>query len=191
MINETLLLNSLHSFYNIPYNGERLLNILNNKINISLRSIDWFITNYSKKNNIYYNIYRNKEDIPTLKDDNNLVTNINVFQSYKSQLRAYSKKRFDPFCRRNRIKFECRGEIIDTTIGQLNFFKWAINNLIVDYISIHKDKIEYDMNSCLKEMKLQGSLMKKEGKRKKRQELSLSATRGLSKNNVMVHLEFD
>jgi len=191
MINETLLLNSLHSFYNIPYNGERLLNILNNKINISLRSIDWFITNYSKKNNIYYNIYRNKEDIPTLKDDNNLVTNINVFQSYKSQLRAYSKKRFDPFCRRNRIQFECRGEIIDTTIGQLNFFKWAINNLIVDYISIHKDKIEYDMNSCLKEMKLQGSLMKKEGKRKKRQELSLSATRGLSKNNVMVHLEFD
>ena len=191
MINETLLLNSLHSFYNIPYNGERLLNILNNKINISLRSIDWFITNYSKKNNIYYNIYRNKEDIPTLKDDNNLVTNINVFQSYKSQLRAYSKKRFDPFCRRNRIQFECRGKIIDTTIGQLNFFKWAINNLIVDYISIHKDKIEYDMNSCLKEMKLQGSLMKKEGKRKKRQELSLSATRGLSKNNVMVHLEFD
>ena len=85
----------------------------------------------------------------------------------------------------------CQGKEIDTTIGQLNFFKWAINNLIVDYISIHKDKIEYDMNSCLKEMKLQGSLMKKEGKRKKRQELSLSATRGLSRNNVLVRLDFD
>ena len=47
------------------------------------------------------------------------------------------------------------------------------------------------MNSCLKEMKLQGSLMKKEGKRKKRQELSLSATRGLSRNNVLVRLDFD
>lgn len=191
MINETLLLNSLGDFYNIPHNGQRLLSILNNNVNISLRSVDWFITNYSKKHNIYYNIYKKNDDTFTLNKNNKLHTNINVFQSYKSQLRAYSKKRFDPFCRRNRIKFQCQGKEIDTTIGQLNFFKWAINNLIVDYISIHKDKIEYDMNSCLKEMKLQGSLMKKEGKRKRRQELSLSATRGLSRNNVLVRLEFD
>ena len=191
MINNTLLLESLHNFYVIPYNRDKLLHLLNDHESISLRSIDWFITNYSKKNNIYYNIYRNNEDLLTLKEDNKLVTNISVFQSYKSQLRAYSKKRFDPFCRRNRIKFMCLGEEIDTTTGQLNFFKWAINNLIVDYISIHKDNIEHDMNSCLKEMKIQGSLMKKEGKRKKRQELSLSATRGLSKNNVAVRLEFD
>ena len=191
MINETLLLNSLTYFYNIPHNGQRLLSILNNDVNISLRSVDWFITNYSKKYNIYYNIYKGNDDTFTLNENNKLHTNINVFQSYKSQLRAYSKKRFDPFCRRNRIMFQFQGKEIGTTIGQLNFFKWAINNLIVDYISIHKDKIEYDMNSCLKEMKLQGYLMKKEGKRKKRQELSLSATRGLSKNNVMVRLEFD
>ena len=191
MINETLLLNSLTYFYNIPHNGQRLLSILNNDVNISLRSVDWFITNYSKKYNIYYNIYKGNDDTFTLNENNKLHTNINVFQSYKSQLRAYSKKRFDPFCRRNRIMFQFQGKEIGTTIGQLNFFKWAINNLIVDYISIHKDKIEYDMNSCLKEMKLQGYLMKKEGKRKKRQELSLSATRGLSRNNVMVRLEFD
>jgi len=190
MINETLLLDALHDFYNIPSNGQQLLSILNNNINISLRSIDWFITNYSKKHNIYYNIYKDKQDHLTLQENNDFSANINVFQSYKSQLRAYSKKRFDPFCRRNRIHFECQGETVDTTIGQLNFFKWAINNLIVDYISIHKNKIETDMNSCLKEMKLQGSLMKKEGKRKKRQELSLSATRGISKNNVSVRLEF-
>ena len=164
MINETLLLNSLKEFYDIPRNGEKLLLILNNDVNISLRSVDWFITNFSKKHNIYYNIYKNKDGIFTLDENNKLHSNINVFQSYKSQLRAYSKKRFDPFCRRNRINFMCQGKEIDTTIGQLNFFKWAINNLIVDYISIHKDKIEYDMNSCLKEMKLQGSLMKKEGK---------------------------
>ena len=191
MINETLLLNSLEDFYNIPQNGNRLLSILNNEFNISLRSIDWFITNFSKKHNIYYNIYKKKDNTFTLDDNYKLHSNINVFQSYKSQLRAYSKKRFDPFCRRYRIKFICLGKEIDTTIGQLNFFKWAMNNLIVDYISIHKDKIEYDMNSCLKQMKLQGSLMKKEGKRKKRQELSLSATRGLSRNNVLVRLEFD
>jgi hypothetical protein len=192
MINEDLLLDSLFKFYNNSHNGARLVSILKGETNTSLRSVDWFITNYSKKNNIYYNIYKTKNNTPSFSEkDNQLVCNLNVFQSYKSQLRAYSKKRFDPFCRRNRIKYNCQGEILDTTIGQLNFFKWAINNLIMDYIKIHKDNIELDMNTCLKEMKLSGSLMKKEGKRKKRQELSLSATRGLSRNNVLVHLDFD
>ena len=142
--------------------------------------------------NIYYNIYKTNENIHSFTEkDNQLVCNVNVFQSYKSQLRAYSKKRFDPFCRRNRIHYNCHGEILDTTIGQLNFFKWAISNLIIDYIKLHKDNIEMDMNKSLKEMKINGSLMKKEGKRKQRQELSLSATRGLSRNNVSVRLDFD
>ena len=47
------------------------------------------------------------------------------------------------------------------------------------------------MNTSLKEMKNNGSLMKKVGKRKKRQELSLSATRGLSRSNISVRLEFN
>jgi len=192
MINEYLLLDSLYKFYDNPYNGSRLVSILKGETNTSLRSVDWFITNYSKKNNIYYNIYRTENNTPSFSEKNNkLVCNLNVFQSYKSQLRAYSKKRFDPFCRRNRIKYNCQGEELDTTIGQLNFFKWAINNLIMDHIKIHKDNIECDMNTCLKQMKINGSLMKKEGQRKKRQELSLSATRGLSRNNVMVRLDFD
>ena len=192
MINEDLLLDSLDKFYENPINGQKLLSVLKNEKNISLRSIDWFITNYSKKNNVYYNIYKDKNNTLSFEEkDNKLLLNLNVFQSYKSQLRAYSKKKFDPFCRRNRINFSCQGEIVDTTIGQLNFFKWAISNLIVEYIMIHKSKIEVDMNTCLKEMKLNGSISKKEGKRKKRQELSLSATRGLSRNNVAVRLEFN
>ena len=48
MINETLLLNSLEKFYDNPINGNNLISILNNETNISLRSVDWFITNYSK-----------------------------------------------------------------------------------------------------------------------------------------------
>ena len=192
MINEELLLDSLYKFYSNPYNGNKLVSILAGEINISLRSVDWFITNYSKKNNIFYNIYKTTNNIPSFSEnDNRLVCNVNVFQSYKSQLRAYSKKRFDPFCRRNRIHYNCQGEILDTTIGQLNFFKWAISNLIIDFIMLHKDNIELDMNTCLKEMKLNGSLMKKDGKRKKRQELSLSATRGLSRNNVLVRMDFN
>ena len=114
---------------------------------------------------------------------------MNVFHSYKSQLKAYSKKKFDPFCRRDRLSFKLDDEYsVETTIGQLNFFKWAISNLVLEYIELNKDDIENDMNNSLKEMKL--NHIEKDG-RKKRQELSLSATRGLSMNHVPIQISFD
>ena len=192
MINDQLLLESVSKFYENEYYKTELLSILQNKKNVSLRSIDWFITNYSKKYNTHYNIYKDKDSNHTFKNNNcELVTNINVFHAYKSQLKAYSKKRFDPFCRRDRIKFNCGGEEIETTIGQLNFFKWAISNLIIEYIVQNKKDIEHDMNLCLQEMKKNGLLMKKKGERKLRQELSLSATRGLSRTHIAIKLNFD
>jgi len=191
MLNDELLINSLQKFYNEDNNGEKLISVLKDEKKISLRSIDWFITNYSKKQKIYYNIYIKNDESPTLDEKNNShYTNINVFQSYKSQLKAYSKKKFDPFCRRNRIEFKCKDTIVETTIGQLNFFKWAINNLILDYIYSHKKEIENDMNNSLKNIKKQIAFRKK-GERKTRQELSLSATRGLSRTNIYIKLEFD
>ena len=191
MINDALLLESLHGFYRKEYNGSKLVSILSDEKNISLRSIDWFITNYSKKNNTYYIVYQDEDKNPSFDDkDNNYYTNMNVFHSYKSQLKAYSKKRFDPFCRRDRLLFKINEtESVETTIGQLNFFKWAISNLVVDYIELYKDEIEHDMNTSLKLMKENSD--KKDGSRKKRQELSLSATRGLKMNHVEIELSFD
>lgn len=191
MINDTLLLESLHAFFNKPYNRDKLISVLSDDKCISLRSIDWFITNYSKKNNTYYLIYNDKEGNPSFDDKNNEYrNNMNVFHSYKSQLKAYSKKRFDPFCRRDRLLFKMGSDYsVETTIGQLNFFKWAISNLVVDYIELYKDEIEHDMNTSLKHMKMNSD--KKEGSRKKRQELSLSATRGLKMNHVPIEITFD
>ena len=191
MINDKLLLNSLKDYYNDEKNSNELYSILTNNKNISLRSIDWFITNYSKKNNIYYNIYCDNDNNPTFDSKYELSNTINVFHAYKSQLKAYSKKRFDPFCRRNRINFTCCGKNIETTIGQLNFFKWAISNLVLEYILLHKKEIENDMNINLKEMKIQGKINKKPGERKLRQELSLSATRGLAITRIPIKLEFN
>ena len=190
MINDVLLLESLKKFYENEYYKKQLVSILKNERNISLRSIDWFITNYSKKNNIYYLIYETSTNRPTFTDSNNLFKdNLNVYHSYKSQLRAYSKKKFDPFCRRDRILFKFDEEnILETTIGQLNFFRWALSNLIIDYIEEHKKEIEDDMNTSLKFIKKRD---KKSNGRKKREELSLSATRGLSKKNIPVQLIFD
>jgi len=191
MKTDILLLDSLKKFYGDKENGERLLSILIDGKLISLRSIDWFITNYSKKNNICYLLYETETKKYSFSEKKNKFhMGLNVYHSYKSQLKAYSKKKFDPFCRRDRLLFKIDDDnSIETTIGQLNFFKWAITNLIMEYISENKTKIENDMNSALKKTKLNED--KKDGSRKKRQELSLSATRGLNMNYIAIELTFD
>ena len=166
-----LLYNYLFNFYSNNGNDKILNDILNS--DISLRVIDWFVTNYSKKNDIYYYI-KDKKINP-----NESGTYINIYQSYKMQLKSYSKRKFDPFCRRQRIIFKCGVLDIHTTIGQLNFFKWAIEYNICDYINKYKEIIETDMNYSLDE-----------DKKKKRQELSKSAIRGVNKKKIKVTLTF-
>ena len=106
---------------------------------------------------------------------------------YKSQLKSYSKKKFDPFCRRDRINFNCNNIDIETTMGQLNFFKWAIDNMVIEYITLNNKDIENDMNICYNSNKKD----KNTTDRKKRQELSLSASRGLNRHIGPVIITFD
>ena len=149
MEKHNVLLNSLQKYYMENRNSSKLLEILKEDNKISLRIIDWFVTNYSKKNNIYYSIFETPTKKKTFVTENNkIVKQFNTYHSYKSQLKSFSKKKFDPFCRRDRITFDCNGTPIETTVGQLNFFKWAIDNLIIEYIKIHYDAIEDDMNTC-------------------------------------------
>ena len=68
---------------------------------------------------------------------------INVFLNYKAQLKSFSKKQFDPFCRRERISFKYNeNDSVVTTVGQLNFFKWSIENDILKYIGNNLKDIE-------------------------------------------------
>ena len=131
-----------------------------------------------KKNNIHYQI--------TINDK---IKNFIVYLDYKSQLKAYNKKTFDPFCRRERISFidHDNNELI-TTVGQLNFFRWAIENNILNYIKENYDIIENDMNNSLRNL-----YKKKNGddKRRKRTELSISATKTVNKHNVSIIVQFD
>jgi len=128
-----LLLENLLKFYKTGKNLETMLNIINGESTISLRIVDWFATNYSKK---FYTI---------INQDNG--ERFKVYIDYKLKLKAYSKKRFDPFCRWERINIPYKnGTDIQTTIGQLNFFKWALENKVINYISEHYSDIENDMN---------------------------------------------
>ena len=48
-IRQKLLLRKLNDFYDKDDNLSKLLPLLNGESKISLRIIDWFVTNYSKK----------------------------------------------------------------------------------------------------------------------------------------------
>ena len=131
-----LLLNKLMKFYNEDNNLDKMLNIINGQSKISLRIVDWFATNFSKKNYTVYPI-----------DKNNTIERFKVYNDYKLNLKAYSKKRFDPFCRWERITIPYKENThIQTTLGQLNFFKWALENNVVKFIEDNYDIIDDDMN---------------------------------------------
>jgi len=135
-------------------------------------------------------------------------------------------------------------------VGQLNFFRWALQNNVIEFILNHYDEIENDMNDNTKKQRLHSKIQKKkmtavnnliqeelqekkqiqtigdftephteiipedsdseydtvtEGEkmkdlmeqkgfkkeRKKRQPLSVAATKNMNKNNVPVFLSFD
>ena len=130
-----LLLNNLLKFYAQDDNMDYMLRIINGESKISLRIIDWFATNYAKK---YYTLY----------SIHNTGRRFKVYVDYKLKLKAYSKKRFDPFCRWDRINVPYKDDkYIQTTIGQLNFFKWALENDVIRYIEENYVNIEKDMNN--------------------------------------------
>ena len=108
------------------------------------------------------------------------------------KLKAYSKKRFDPFCRWDRISIPYKNETcIETTIGQLNFFKWSLENKVIDYIDENYDTIEADMNSRNSTSKRKELSIQDNKTRKKREELSVSATKSIKKEKVEIVVHFN
>lgn len=182
-----LILSNLKEFYvsNKSY-LERMLNIITGETKMSLRIVDWFTTNYSKK---YFTVYNLNGE------------RFKVYTDYKLKLKAYSKKRFDPFCRWDRIQIPFTPDtVIETTIGQLNFFKWAIENKVLEYIEANYDAIENDMNSRNSANKRiddvvavsnDGEVTKPVKNRKKRAELSISASKGIKKESIEIVVCFN
>ena len=215
-----LLLNNLLKFYKENNSMDYMLRIINGESKISLRIIDWFATNYAKK---YYTVY----------EISNTDRRFKVYVDYKLKLKAYSKKRFDPFCRWDRITVPYKdGKYIQTTIGQLNFFKWALENNVIHYIEENYANIEKDMNNRNSTSKNKGlsesavsysstnstssyttdmtdsiDIINDNGEmvggagsgsvdtnnktRKKREELSISATKSIKKEKVEIVVNFN
>jgi hypothetical protein len=173
-----LLLNNLMDFYKDESNLTRMLKIITGDSKISLRIVDWFATNYAKK---YYTLF-------TIDG----IRRFKVYYDYKLKLKAYSKKRFDPFCRWDRISIPYKNDTcIETTIGQLNFFKWAIENQVINYIEENYDTIEKDMNNRNSTSKRKETITDNSKIRKKREELSVSATKSIKKEEVEIVVKFN
>lgn len=172
-----VLLASLKTFYADPAKLRVLTDVLRASTHISLRILDWLVTNYAKKHNIVYLVTNHDDDVPGT---------FNMFLEYKSQLKAYSKRYFDPFCRRDRLEFaDADGNTFHTTVGQLNFFRWAIVHNVVEYGEAHAHAIEQDML---------GSIRHRTGaaaeSKPKRRELSKAAIKGCTKTRVTVTVRF-
>ena len=125
------------------FNKKRLsivADVLDKKTKYSLRIVEWFISNYAKRFNITYNVKNQPFD---------------VYNSYKNgQLKSFSKKQFDLFRRSKRFSIEISPErTIETTVAQLNFFRWAIENGILQYVDENLEKIKKDMDASLKTKK--------------------------------------
>jgi hypothetical protein len=192
MTQNDLLMKNLMKFYSDKENIHKMISIINGESKISLRIVDWFVTNFAKK---YYTVY----DLPTVQTNGEIEPyRFKVHKNYRRQLDSYSKKRFDPFCRQERISIPYDGEkYMETTIGQLNFFKWAIENQIIDFIKANYEEIESDMNTRNSTSKRKNTLDEKETvhvndkTRKKREELSVSACKCIKKESVKIIVKFN
>lgn len=166
---------------------EKMVDIIEKNSDISLRILDWFVTKYTKKKiNIII--------------DNEEVREFDVHISYKGQLKSFKKKIFDPFKRKEPCKFnfawdpEDPTKKVTTTLAQLNFFKWAITNKIIDYVEANLIQITKAMNQSNKDdrKKKREKKIKKENKEKEESiKINVSKKENSEDDEVEITLTFD
>lgn len=131
---------------------------------ISLRVLEWVVTKCSKKN-------------VDIQIDDKEYFSINIM--YKAQLKSYKKKNFDPFRRDRKFAYNYdkknQNKTVVTTLGQLNFFKWAISNKIIECVEKHYPTIIETMNKSNKEDKL---------KKKKKKDIKSKSEEDKSKFSI-------
>lgn len=152
---------------------EQMLQIIDGTSEISLRVLDWVVTRYSKKN-IDYEII-----------NDNIDETFDIHISYKAQLKSFKKRYFDPFRRRKKFYYNYdtsdKDKLLYTTLGQLNFFKWAISCGIIQFVENNIKNILSAMNVSNKEDK-----KKKDKKKLISKKLELTSNKSKEEQNINV-----
>jgi hypothetical protein len=189
---------------------ELMIEIIECKSKISLRLLDWFVTRYADKHKIRFE-KNNMIERTVLNDDEKFDKKIdrgfNVHISYKAQLKSYKKRYFDPFRRRKKFKYyfdKDKKIVLCTTIGQLNFFKWAFSNDVINYVMenfavISKAMINTNKIDKKRKLKEKEEKTKKETKIDKQEQevnikkngINIVAKGKIKKDEVKIVLSFD
>ena len=167
---ENILEESLRSYFQMHRDQFALMHeICEGKASVSLRMLDWLCTNFSKSHSNTLPIESSAE----------------LYHLYKNCLRGFGKRYFDPFCRRGRKLIQIDDHELSTNIGQMNFFKWAFQNRVVDFAVEHKKRIETHMNERIKRARMQRKSVKCS-----RQHLSTLQTNHCHKRLKVVRVSF-
>ena len=132
---DEVLLDSVLEWYNEDLaRVEAFLAIVKRKNGMSLRVIDWLVTNYSKTRCVVLET----DGVPR-----------DLNRDYQKNLSAYNKRNMDPFARKNKISIMVNGkESRNSTVGQLNFFRWFIKNGIGSFLQKNKVLVEDHMKAA-------------------------------------------
>lgn len=156
-----LLKDTLSDYYRRNPSSLRIFSeiVSNRSTVVSLRVLDWLVTNYVTSQSILG------------ETDAQRTERLNLFFNYTRNLDSYTKVWFDPFARKApekgsfKVWFNvetCAIEIndapapdgfISTTLGQLNFFRVAIEEGIISFTFEHHEFIQTHMLEGLSQRK--------------------------------------
>lgn len=130
-----------------------LIPLITQQYPVSLRMLDWLCVNYSKQHGLAF----------LSPQDGNSYQFCELSSLYKQQLKEMKRTYFDPCRRHERIYFMHDNEVFETTIAQLQFLDWAINNNILEFARLAAGPVSKEMQNRLRTLREQ----KKEPNRRK------------------------
>ena len=141
-IRQTTRLKQLVQFFDEPMLRGVLLPLISVKSSVSLRVVDWLVTNHAKRHDVTVRFGDKVGGIPE--------RIVNLHHEYRAWLRVWRRRLFDPFARRSRVFFEVEGSFQATTVAQLNFILFAHQLGVIDFVKKHVSVIEREMNHVLR-----------------------------------------
>ena len=159
MASELVLASAVKYFAARPAERRALAALVQGQTDVSLRLLDWFVTHHAHSHSVLDWIDDATGAVhdayPIAARDPARVRKFALYQDYRAQLRAFTKTTFDPFRRHGRVTFVVSDApclvTVETTTGQLNFFRWAFQNRVVEYVRAHLTELEDAMGAFMTE----------------------------------------
>lgn len=202
-----VLLQNLIQYYKNTEHLKTFIAVIKGESRCSLRIIDWMVVNYAKAHFTVYDVNGTRCKIYQLYKQNLRSygkRNFDCFKRWDRLQITYNPHTFEFIDlhtntdEEDMIHADTNISSVTTTLGQMNFFRFIQETKVLEYINEHYETIEKDMlernSSSRKQRPLENILVNSETDtrttRRKRQELSVSATRILKKEDVIIKVSF-